>query len=173
MFCTDNKCYLPLHNFTTDCIDSHGGSAMLVKILNRLGVCLSADTLARSIQHYITERQKRSPEKNCKPCRLKTYCRSMMGQKTRSAENIKTHLSLPKDGWWDLDRNRWAHIITLILVWIAPCIHVAIYNSKSCFFFYVSTEIWQKQQGFGIRAREMERYYSKYYVRWGRCWRYM
>ena len=35
----------------TDLIESQGGSSVLIKILNRLGVCSSADTLSRFIQH--------------------------------------------------------------------------------------------------------------------------
>ena len=70
MFCTDNRCSLPLHNLVTDTIESHGGSAMLVKLLNRLGACASTDTLARSIQHYVSKRNTRGPERDCKPTTL-------------------------------------------------------------------------------------------------------
>ena len=51
LFCTDDWCYLPLHNLITDVVESLGGSTQLVQILNRLGMCSSADTLARSIQY--------------------------------------------------------------------------------------------------------------------------
>ena len=40
---------------------------MLVKLLNKLGACASTDTLARSIQHYVSEREKRGPENDCSP----------------------------------------------------------------------------------------------------------
>ena len=40
---------------------------MLVKLFNRLGACASTDTLAKSIQHYVSEREKRGPEKDCSP----------------------------------------------------------------------------------------------------------
>lgn len=35
----------------TDLVECQGGSSVLVKVLNWRGVCLSADTLARFIQH--------------------------------------------------------------------------------------------------------------------------
>ena len=42
---------MPLHTLITDLIDSQGGSSLLIKALNHLGVCSSADVLARFIQH--------------------------------------------------------------------------------------------------------------------------
>jgi len=51
MFCMNEDYSMPLHTLIADVIDSQGGSAMLIKILNRLGVCASADTLSRYIQH--------------------------------------------------------------------------------------------------------------------------
>jgi len=65
MFCTDDRCYLPSHNLITDVVDSLGGSTQLVKILNRLGICSSSDTLARCIQHRATERETKGPEQEC------------------------------------------------------------------------------------------------------------
>ena len=37
----------------TDLVESQGGSSVLVKLLNGLGVCAFADTLARFIQHRV------------------------------------------------------------------------------------------------------------------------
>ncbi len=65
MFCTDDRCYLPLHNLVTDVVESLGGSTQLVKVINRLGICSSADTLARSIQHRVKERESKGPEQEC------------------------------------------------------------------------------------------------------------
>ena len=45
MFITDDRCSMPLHTLMTDIVESQGGSCVLVKTLNRLGVCSSADTL--------------------------------------------------------------------------------------------------------------------------------
>ena len=53
MFSTDDKCSVPMHTLMTDLIESRG-SSVLIKILNRLGVCSSADTLSRFIQHKRT-----------------------------------------------------------------------------------------------------------------------
>ena len=46
LYCTDDRCSMPLHTLMTDMIESQDSSALLVGILNRLGVCVSADTLA-------------------------------------------------------------------------------------------------------------------------------
>ena len=51
MFITDDRCSVPMHTLLTDMVESQGGSSVLVRTLNRLGVCSSADTLARFIQH--------------------------------------------------------------------------------------------------------------------------
>ena len=51
MFSTDDRCSMPMHTLMTDLVESQGGSSVLVKTLNRLGVCSSADTLARFMQH--------------------------------------------------------------------------------------------------------------------------
>ena len=41
MYCTDDRRSLPMHTLITDLIDSQGGTAHLIKVLNRLGVCAS------------------------------------------------------------------------------------------------------------------------------------
>ena len=55
VYCMDNTCSMPFHILTADLIDSCGGSAELVKIFNRLGVCVSFDTLLRHIQGKVEE----------------------------------------------------------------------------------------------------------------------
>lgn len=40
---------MPIHTLLTDVFQSQGGSTLLIKILNRLGICSSLDVL----QHYI------------------------------------------------------------------------------------------------------------------------
>ena len=65
MFCTDDRCSIPLHMLVTDTIDRCGGSTGLIRILNRLGVCAAADTLDRFIQHKVEECQRRGPEQDC------------------------------------------------------------------------------------------------------------
>ncbi len=55
LFCSDDRCSLPLHTLVTDVVDSQGGSALLIRILNRLGVCSSLDTLSRYIQYHVTK----------------------------------------------------------------------------------------------------------------------
>ena len=54
LFCTDGKCSMPLHTLLADSTESQGGSTLLLRLLNRLGVCASADTLARFIQFKVT-----------------------------------------------------------------------------------------------------------------------
>ena len=55
LFCTDDRCSMPLHTLLTDTVESQGGSALLVQILNRLGVCASSDTLSRFIQYQVSK----------------------------------------------------------------------------------------------------------------------
>ena len=56
MYCINEDYTLPLHTLITDVIEGQGGSALLIKILNRLGLC-SSDTLARHIQQKSTSHQ--------------------------------------------------------------------------------------------------------------------
>jgi hypothetical protein len=51
LFCTDDRCNMPLHTFMTDLVESQGGSGLLIKLLNRLGICSSSDVLSRFIQY--------------------------------------------------------------------------------------------------------------------------
>jgi DNA invertase Pin-like site-specific DNA recombinase len=44
---------MPLHTLLADLIEGQGGSTLLVKILNRLGVCTSADTLIHSLSSLL------------------------------------------------------------------------------------------------------------------------
>ena len=44
MYCIDNQCSTPFHIVIADLIECFGGSAELVKFLNRFGVCVSYDT---------------------------------------------------------------------------------------------------------------------------------
>ena len=39
LFCTDERCSMPLHTLMTDMIESQGGTHLLTKILNHFGVC--------------------------------------------------------------------------------------------------------------------------------------
>ena len=43
-----------MHTLITDVVESQGGSTLLVRMLNRIGVCASADTLSRFIQHKVS-----------------------------------------------------------------------------------------------------------------------
>ena len=61
LFCTDDQCSLPLLTLVTDMIESQGGSSLLVKILNRLWVCASSDTLSRFI-HYKVGKKESHPD---------------------------------------------------------------------------------------------------------------
>ena len=49
LFCTNNQCCIPLHLLLADVIESCGGSADLLSILNRVGAVASFDTLKRHI----------------------------------------------------------------------------------------------------------------------------
>ena len=51
MFITDDHCSIPLHILLADIVDSLGSSSILHRILNRVGMCASSDTLSRFMQH--------------------------------------------------------------------------------------------------------------------------
>ena len=53
LFCTDDRCSMPLHTLMADIIESQGGTHLLIKILNRFGICASSDTLSRFIQYQV------------------------------------------------------------------------------------------------------------------------
>ena len=55
MFSMDSRCTTSFHTQITDLVDCCGGSNELIRILNRLGVCSSYDTLLRHIQACTTE----------------------------------------------------------------------------------------------------------------------
>ena len=62
IFFTINRQWsFPLHTLITDTIDTCGGSIRLKTILNRLGVCTSAETHARYVQYRVATRQKEGP----------------------------------------------------------------------------------------------------------------
>ena len=50
LFCTHDRCSIPMHTLMTDLVESQWGSSVLVRVLNRLGVGSSADTLALFVQ---------------------------------------------------------------------------------------------------------------------------
>ncbi len=53
LFCSNSQCSFPIHTLLTDIIESCGGSTRLIKIINRLGICASADTNSRCIQYGV------------------------------------------------------------------------------------------------------------------------
>ena len=65
LFCTDDRCYLPLHALITDAVESYSGSTILIQMLNRLGACSSTETLARVIQCRVQESEKSGDEQEC------------------------------------------------------------------------------------------------------------
>ena len=48
LFVTNHQCSFPLHTLIADAIETCGGSSRLTRLLNRLGVCVSIDTHART-----------------------------------------------------------------------------------------------------------------------------
>ena len=60
-FTINRQCSFPLHTLITDTIDTCGGSIRLKTILNRLGVCTSAEMHARYVQYRVATRQKEGP----------------------------------------------------------------------------------------------------------------
>ena len=56
LFTTNNQCYMPLHYILTYAIVCMGGSAELVRVLNRFGACVSLDTHNRISTRIVTMR---------------------------------------------------------------------------------------------------------------------
>lgn len=50
MCCIDSRSSMPFQLMLADIVDCYGGSTELIKLLNRLGVCTSVDTLLQHIQ---------------------------------------------------------------------------------------------------------------------------
>ena len=114
LFCTDDRCHLPLHALITDAVESYGGSAMLIRMLNRLGACSSADTLARVIQYRVEEREKRGVKQDCNPNEitiisvdnidfLHSYAQVYCGAQTSSWHGTTVQAVQPKPNTWYSD----------------------------------------------------------------------
>ena len=58
LFCTNNRCCMPVHVLLTDVIKAGGGSSESVKILNRFGAIASEDTHSRLVTHISSIREK-------------------------------------------------------------------------------------------------------------------
>ena len=58
LYATNGQCFFPLHTLIADIVLTCGGSSRLVKFLNRLGICTSADKPNR----YVTDRVKKQKE---------------------------------------------------------------------------------------------------------------
>ena len=116
LFCTDDRCHLPLHALITDAVESYGGSAMLIQMLNRLGACSSADTLARVIQYRVEEREKRGVEQDCNPNEITiisvdnidfrhSYAQVYCGAQTSSWHGTTVQAVQPKPNTWYSDHT--------------------------------------------------------------------
>ena len=46
---------MPFQILNADLLDCYGGSSELIQIFNRLGVCVSSDTLSRHIYQHVEE----------------------------------------------------------------------------------------------------------------------
>ena len=57
MFCINSQYNIPLHTQLTSIIDGQGGTETLIKIMNRLGICASMDTLKRHVQNWHSRRE--------------------------------------------------------------------------------------------------------------------
>ena len=56
MYCIDSRAASPFHILNADLIHCYGGSAELLRIFNRIGICVSQDTLQRYVQSTVSER---------------------------------------------------------------------------------------------------------------------
>ena len=87
---------------------------MLIRMLNRLGACSSADTLARVIQYRVEEREKRGVEQDCNPNEitiisvdnidfLHNYAQVYCGAQTSSWHGPTVQAVQPKPNTWYSD----------------------------------------------------------------------
>ena len=70
LYVTNNQCYMPLQYILTDAILCMGGSAELVRVLNRFGACVSLDTHNRISTRIVTIRMLRGIQSQLTPCTL-------------------------------------------------------------------------------------------------------
>ena len=61
LFTTNSQCSFPLHTLIADAVETCGGSSRLTRLLNRLGVCVSADTHARYVQYRVQKSKEEGP----------------------------------------------------------------------------------------------------------------
>ena len=73
MFSIDKTCSMPFHLLNADLLDCLGGSAELIRIFNRLGLCVSLDTLSRHIQTTISTVQKDSLLQGLDPSNITVF----------------------------------------------------------------------------------------------------
>ena len=57
LFCTNNRCCMPLHALLTDTVKHYGGSSELIRVLNRVGAMASEDTHARLVTYVSGKRE--------------------------------------------------------------------------------------------------------------------
>ena len=60
LFTTISSCATTLYHLVTDTVELNGGSRVLIRVLNRLGVCVAADTHDRIVTD-VAEKQKAKP----------------------------------------------------------------------------------------------------------------
>ena len=92
---------------TADIVDSRGGSSLLLRILNQLGVCASSETLSRFIQHKVQSKQTGETEPDLDPQEftvvsadnidfMHSYARIFSESKTAAGMEQLCKLSSPK-----------------------------------------------------------------------------
>ena len=61
LFCADDRCSMPMHMLIAGLVESQGGTAFLIQVLNKLGICLSQETLKRFIQSKVGTQLEKHP----------------------------------------------------------------------------------------------------------------
>ena len=88
-------------------VDAYGGSSVLIKLMNRLGLCSSETKLRKFIQHIVTEREKIGPERELDMNSLivlsvdnidflVTFARNYFGSKDSNWHGTTLHAVQPK-----------------------------------------------------------------------------
>ena len=61
LFTTNSQCSFSLHTLLADAIETCRGSSRLMRLLNRVGACVSADTHARYVQYRVQKCKEEGP----------------------------------------------------------------------------------------------------------------
>ena len=117
LFITNSECNFPFHAILSDVIESCGGSTELITILNRFGICSSADTL-NGIIHPVSLDRKNAGTRSLPVEKAFTVA---------STDNV--HFLQSNTAVYSGDQHRSWHATSIQLVQTMP--NTAVYSEQS------------------------------------------